>query len=213
MKRLSSLLLLVGLALGVTAQADKSPKDYFDQAAQQYIDGEKLEAVQTLKNGLDAHPSDAHMTRLAEALLKQMEQDQQQQQQQQEKQQAKQEEQEDQEDQGDKGDGEKQESKGSDKKDKEEDGENSGDEETDKDPSDTEGEDGEKDQDGENGTEKESTANSGKEGEPKDPNKLSKSEAERILKSLNEQDKKARAKALKATQGQKGKSKPSDKDW
>ena len=58
--------------------------DFFNRAAREYVKEDKLAALRTLDKGLQAHPGDARMLSLAEALLKEQQQQQQQQQKQQE---------------------------------------------------------------------------------------------------------------------------------
>ena len=60
--------------------------DFFNRAAREYVKEDKLAALRTLDKGLQAHPGDARMLSLAEALLKEQQQQQQQQQQEQKQQ-------------------------------------------------------------------------------------------------------------------------------
>ncbi|MBL7981511.1 MAG: hypothetical protein JNL52_06825 [Flavobacteriales bacterium] len=57
--------------------------EWFDRAAQQFVQQDKITALRTLDQGLREHPNDPRLTKLAEALLKEDKQQQQQQQQQQ----------------------------------------------------------------------------------------------------------------------------------
>ncbi len=57
--------------------------EWFDRAAQQFVQQDKITAMRTLDQGLREHPNDPRLTKLAEALLKEDKQQQQQQQQQQ----------------------------------------------------------------------------------------------------------------------------------
>jgi len=63
--------------------AVKSPMDYFNLAAKQYVKEDKMSALRTLDQGLQQHPQDARLRKLATELLKEQQQQQKQQQQQQ----------------------------------------------------------------------------------------------------------------------------------
>jgi hypothetical protein len=84
MRTLSLLLVMFG-AMTMVAQdttAVKSPMDYFNLAAKQYVKEDKMSALRTLDQGLQQHPQDARLRKLATELLKEQQQQQQQQQQQ-----------------------------------------------------------------------------------------------------------------------------------
>ena len=59
-----------------SAQDVQSPEDFFNAAAKEYIADNKLEAIKILNDGLDAHQGNERMTKLAEELLKKMEEEQ-----------------------------------------------------------------------------------------------------------------------------------------
>jgi cell division protein FtsN len=69
---IAALLATVGMAQSVTAEA------YFNQASKEFIKQDKLQALRTLDNGLRQYPSDPRLLKLAEALVKEDEQQQQQ---------------------------------------------------------------------------------------------------------------------------------------
>jgi len=83
------------LALPASAQSDSaragSAEEYFNRAAQQYVQKDKGSAMRVLDNGLRAHPGDARLLALAQELLKEEQQQEQKQQQQQQNQQQEQE--------------------------------------------------------------------------------------------------------------------------
>jgi Ca-activated chloride channel family protein len=84
MRTLTLLLVMFG-AMTMVAQdttAVKSPMDYFNLAAKQYVKEDKMSALRTLDQGLQQHPQDARLRKLATELLKEQQQQQQQQQQQ-----------------------------------------------------------------------------------------------------------------------------------
>ncbi|MGC6532780.1 MAG: hypothetical protein ACON34_07225 [Flavobacteriales bacterium] len=220
--RMTMLALLV--TTGLSAQNVLSQRDYFDNAAKQFLDGKKKEAIQTLESGLKAYPNDSSMEKLAEALLKEMEQQQQQQQNQQQEQQSQQEQQENQngsdgnnnpeqnkEQNGDTG----KDSQGDSNRDPEDGGEQS---EGNEDPGNDRPQD-----------DSEPERNTGEDGQPKDPGAsggntsngeqeedgkpYSRGEAERMLKALNAQDQATKQRVLRAQQRRKGKSSKSEKDW
>ncbi len=58
------------LALPGMASAQSAPEEYFNKAAREYIKEDRITALRTLDAGLRAHPGDARMRRLAEAILK-----------------------------------------------------------------------------------------------------------------------------------------------
>ncbi len=83
--RTLSLLLVMFCAMTMVAQdttAVKSPMDYFNLAAKQYVKEDKMSALRTLDQGLQQHPQDARLRKLATELLKEQQQQQQQQQEQ-----------------------------------------------------------------------------------------------------------------------------------
>lgn len=87
--RTLTLLLLWVCAMNLAAQdtaAVKTPMDYFNLAAKQYVKEDKMSALRTLDQGLQQHPQDARLRKLATELLKEQQQQQQQQQQDQQKQ-------------------------------------------------------------------------------------------------------------------------------
>lgn len=71
---LASLLLCFHVVLAQTASAD----DYFNRAAKQYVKEDKVSALRTLDKGLQQHPGDPRLLKLAEELLKEEQQQQQQ---------------------------------------------------------------------------------------------------------------------------------------
>jgi Ca-activated chloride channel family protein len=84
MRTLTLLVVMFG-AMTMVAQdttAVKSPMDYFNLAAKQYVKEDKMSALRTLDQGLQQHPQDARLRKLATELLKEQQQQQQQQQQQ-----------------------------------------------------------------------------------------------------------------------------------
>jgi hypothetical protein len=84
MRTLTLLLVMFG-AMTMVAQdttAVKSPMDYFNLAAKQYVKEDKMSALRTLDQGLQQHPQDARLRKLATELLKEQQQQQQQQQEQ-----------------------------------------------------------------------------------------------------------------------------------
>ena len=85
MKRTIHLIALL-LTVMVSKAQTSSAEEYFNLAARQYVKEDKLAALKTLDKGLQAHPGDARMLKLAEELLKEQQQQQQAQQQQQKKQ-------------------------------------------------------------------------------------------------------------------------------
>lgn len=194
-------LLWAPMILAQTA-SPQTPREYFDVAARHFLEGEKKQAIQTLHNGLKAHPDNASMQKLAEELLKEMEQQQQEQQQQQQEQQDQQQEQENQgeqdpQDNGDKGDEKKDPSN-------EENG----------DPSQGEEKDGseERNEPNENGNPSSPQPGS----EPGDSLSMSFEEAARLLNWLGQQDEETMRRVARALREQKQKSSPkpkSDKDW
>lgn len=207
------------------AQDEMTPREYFNSAARNFLDGKKRDAIQTLNAGLEAHPGDERMLKLAEELLKEMEQQQQQQQDQQQKQQQEQQEQE--KENGSSGDSDPQE-KGEQESDQGNPEEQDGDgEQQDGDSQQQEGnpeeQNGEGDEQADADTQQpgeeggnEGEQNSSGQGQelPPEAGKLSREQAARLLKSLNEQDKNTKAKVMRAQQGQKkGKSKKPEKDW
>lgn len=83
MRTLTLLLVMFG-AMTMVAQdttAVKSPMDYFNLAAKQYVKEDKMSALRTLDQGLQQHPQDARLRKLATELLKEQQQQQQQQEQ------------------------------------------------------------------------------------------------------------------------------------
>ena len=87
--RTLTLLLITSCAMTMVAQdttAVKSPMDYFNLAAKQYVKEDKMSALRTLDQGLQQHPQDARLRKLATELLKEQQQQQQQQQQHQQQQ-------------------------------------------------------------------------------------------------------------------------------
>lgn len=218
-------LILACLCSGVAfAQAELTPRDYFDNAARNYLDGDKRAAIQTLHDGLSAHPSDEAMRKLAEELLRQMEQEQQQEQQQQDQEQERQEQQENQQqDQGQGGNSDQQEQQQGNQGEESpgEDGRESG-----ENGEENEGKADDEGQEDQNSTNREGAqqqeqdgqqsgaGQSGSPGEeqPMQVGVISKDEAARLLKSLNQQDKQTKARVMKAQTGQQPKSR-SDKDW
>lgn len=85
MKRTIHLIAML-LAVVVSQAQTSSAEEYFNLAARQYVKEDKLAALKTLDKGLQAHPGDARMLKLAEELLKEQQQQQQAQQQQQKQQ-------------------------------------------------------------------------------------------------------------------------------
>lgn len=83
-------LLAIALLTSVHARAQTTAEDYFNKAAREYVKEEKIAALRTLDQGLRAHPGDARMRNLAEAIMKEQQQQQQQQSAQQQQQQEKQ---------------------------------------------------------------------------------------------------------------------------
>jgi hypothetical protein len=84
MRTLTLVLVMFG-AMTMVAQdttAVKSPMDYFNLAAKQYVKEDKMSALRTLDQGLQQHPQDARLRKLATELLKEQQQQQQQQQEQ-----------------------------------------------------------------------------------------------------------------------------------
>jgi Ca-activated chloride channel family protein len=84
MRTLTLVLVMFG-AMTMVAQdttAVKRPMDYFNLAAKQYVKEDKMSALRTLDQGLQQHPQDARLRKLATELLKEQQQQQQQQQQQ-----------------------------------------------------------------------------------------------------------------------------------
>jgi hypothetical protein len=82
MRTLTLVLVMFG-AMTMVAQdttAVKSPMDYFNLAAKQYVKEDKMSALRTLDQGLQQHPQDARLRKLATELLKEQQQQQQQQQ-------------------------------------------------------------------------------------------------------------------------------------
>ncbi|MBK9177609.1 MAG: hypothetical protein IPM46_15005 [Flavobacteriales bacterium] len=77
------LLLLAGMLMWLAGRAQTTPEDYFNLAARQYVKEDKRQALRTLDLGLRAHPEDRKLRGLAEALLKNEQQNQQEQQQEQ----------------------------------------------------------------------------------------------------------------------------------
>jgi|APTNR8051073442_1049403.scaffolds.fasta_scaffold02185_5 outer membrane biosynthesis protein TonB len=111
MTRQHIILPLIALLFTTDLVAQQMNADtYFNQASREYVKQDKMTALRTLDRGLQAHPGDPKLLKLAEELLKEEEKKQQQQQQQQ--QQDKQDEQEQQEQQ----DQPKQQEKGDEKK-------------------------------------------------------------------------------------------------
>ena len=85
MKRTIHLIAML-LTVMVSQAQTSSAEEYFNLAARQYVKEDKLAALKTLDKGLQAHPGDARMLKLAEELLKEQQQQQQAQQQQQKQQ-------------------------------------------------------------------------------------------------------------------------------
>jgi hypothetical protein len=82
MRTLTLVLVMFG-AMTMVAQdttAVKSPMDYFNLAAKQYVKEDKMSALRTLDQGLQQHPQDARLRKLATELLKEQQQQQQQEQ-------------------------------------------------------------------------------------------------------------------------------------
>jgi hypothetical protein len=80
MRTLTLLLVMFG-AMTMVAQdttAVKSPMDYFNLAAKQYVKEDKMSALRTLDQGLQQHPQDARLRKLATELLKEQQQQQEQ---------------------------------------------------------------------------------------------------------------------------------------
>lgn len=80
MRTLTLVLVMFG-AMTMVAQdttAVKSPMDYFNLAAKQYVKEDKMSALRTLDQGLQQHPQDARLRKLATELLKEQQQQQQQ---------------------------------------------------------------------------------------------------------------------------------------
>ncbi|WP_462248612.1 hypothetical protein [Ekhidna sp.] len=69
-------LLIVILLVTPLLTSAQRPVDYFNKAANQYIDGSKEKALSTLDDGLIKHPNDPNLERLKEALLSEEEQEQ-----------------------------------------------------------------------------------------------------------------------------------------
>jgi alpha-galactosidase/6-phospho-beta-glucosidase family protein len=65
------------LLAGLWAHAQTPPEQYFNKAAREYVKEDRITALRTLDEGLRAHPGDARMRRLAEAILKEQQQQQQ----------------------------------------------------------------------------------------------------------------------------------------
>jgi len=63
---LASMLLWCHTLLAQTASAE----DYFNRAAKQYVKEDKVSALRTLDKGLQQHPGDPRLLKLAEELLK-----------------------------------------------------------------------------------------------------------------------------------------------
>lgn len=87
--RIPTIVLLLLLASTLDAQdtaAVKSPMDYFNLAAKQYVKEDKMTALRTLDQGLQHHPQDPRLRQLATELMKEQQQQQQQQQKQQDEQ-------------------------------------------------------------------------------------------------------------------------------
>ena len=257
MNKFFQTLLLLMMSLSFHAQIQdidfSTPKEYFDEAAKQYISDDKLSAVQTLQAGLEKFGDDEEMRALAEELFKDMQKEQKQQQEQQEKEQEKQEDneqkkeeekqeqekgdqgEEQEKEQGDKGEEQDEGDQGDEQKDG--DGDQDGEEKDGEDGKEKDGENGEE-KDGENGEEKDgkngeekdgkqgeeenkdgAAASQGKEGEDGDQNGqrmvpvgISKADAERILKAVNNSEKKVQAKVIKKKSKSTGKGK-TEKDW
>lgn len=84
MTRMLPFLLVLFCATSGAAQdttAVKGPMDYFNLAAKQYVKQDKMSALRTLDQGLQQHPQDARLRKLATELMKEEQQQQQQQQQ------------------------------------------------------------------------------------------------------------------------------------
>ena len=200
-------LLALLVTTGLSAQNALSQRDYFDNAAKQFLDGKKKEAIQTLESGLKAHPNNSSMEKLAEALLKEMEQQQQQQQNQQQEQQSQQEQQENQ-NGSDANDNPEQNKEKNGDAGKNSEGDANGDRPQDESkPERNAGEDGKPKDPGASG----GNASDGQ--QEKDGKPFSRGEAERILKALNAQDQATKQRILRTQQGRKGKSSKSEKDW
>ena len=217
-------LLALLVTTGLSAQNALSQRDYFDNAAKQFLDGKKKEAIQTLESGLKAYPNDPSMEKLAEALLKEMEQQQEQQQNQQQEQQSQQEQQENQNGSDGNDNPEQNKEKNGDA------GKNSeGDPNRDPEDGNQQGE-GNEDAHGDRPQdESKPERNTDEDGKTRDPaapggnasdgqqeengKPFSRGEAERMLKALNAQDQATKQRILRALQGRKGKSSKSEKDW
>ncbi|HRH37410.1 MAG TPA: hypothetical protein PK760_03645 [Flavobacteriales bacterium] len=91
--RASLLIALLLMVHAATAQTTTSADDFFNLAAKQYVKEDKLAALKTLDKGLQEHPGDARMLKLAEELLKEQQQKQQQEQQKKDQEQKEQEQQ------------------------------------------------------------------------------------------------------------------------
>jgi hypothetical protein len=101
MNAIRIVLVITLLATGrcLVAQVTASATDYFNKAARQYVQEDKVSALRTLEKGLQQYPGDPRLLKLADELLKE-EQDQQQQQDRQQDQQNEQGKEEENKDQG-----------------------------------------------------------------------------------------------------------------
>lgn len=77
MTALRNLMAIPLLLVGLCAHAQTPPEQYFNKAAREYVKEDRITALRTLDEGLRAHPGDARMRRLAEAILKEQQQQQQ----------------------------------------------------------------------------------------------------------------------------------------
>jgi hypothetical protein len=85
MKHLIAIMAMMALGWcnGPLCAQTASAREWFDRAAQEFVQQDKITALRTLDKGLREHPNDPRLTKLAEALLKEDQQQKQQQQQQQ----------------------------------------------------------------------------------------------------------------------------------
>jgi Skp family chaperone for outer membrane proteins len=85
MKHLTAFMAMMALGwcTGPLCAQTASAREWFDRAAQEFVQQDKITALRTLDKGLREHPNDPRLTKLAEALLKEDQQQKQQQQQQQ----------------------------------------------------------------------------------------------------------------------------------
>lgn len=77
MSRVHHLLLLPAMIACLATRAQNTAEDYFNLAARQYVKEDKPAALRTLDQGLRTHPEDQKLRALAEAILKNEQQNQQ----------------------------------------------------------------------------------------------------------------------------------------